>query len=102
MPEFREPAVVHSGGTKLFRVVHRPADRGAAPFPAVLVCGGFGGTKSGRFSNFVRVAQALAEAGFVVLRFDYRGHGDSEGSFSEVTIDGEVEDALSCIEWLRK
>lgn len=102
MSEIRDPAVVLSGGKKLFCVVHRPFNENLRALPAVLFCGGYGGNKSGRCSMFVHLAQALAETGMVVLRFDYRGHGDSEGLFSEVTIEGEVEDAVRCFEWLCK
>ena len=34
-------------------------------------------------------------AGFVVLRFDFRGSGESEGDFSQVTIEGEISDGLA-------
>lgn len=39
-------------------------------------------------------ARTLAREGFDVLRFDYRGSGDSTGSAGEFTLDDNVEDAV--------
>jgi pimeloyl-ACP methyl ester carboxylesterase len=42
----------------------------------------------------VEFARALAREGFDVLRFDYRGGGDSTGMAGEFTLDDNVADAL--------
>ena len=79
-------------GKKLFGVLHRPlVDK---PAPALLICSGFAGTKCGKYRILVRLAQALAEAGIAVLRFDYRGAGDSEGDFEHVTLSTHIEDTV--------
>lgn len=46
--------------------------------------------RAGSHRQFVLLARALAAAGFAVLRFDYRGMGDSEGAarpFEDVSVD---------------
>ncbi|MFJ9554162.1 alpha/beta hydrolase [Nocardiopsis sp. NPDC101807] len=51
---------------------------------------------------FVRLAEALTEAGFTVIRFSYRGHGKSSGSPRGVTIAGETLDLQAAIDHARK
>ncbi|HIE24547.1 MAG TPA: alpha/beta fold hydrolase [Anaerolineales bacterium] len=44
--------------------------------PAVLICHGFAGNRVESHFIFVKVARRLANAGFFVLRFDFRGFGE--------------------------
>ena len=46
-----------------------------------------------------RLARGLRRAGAVVLRFNFRGVGRSQGTHAGGA--GEVEDARACLEWLR-
>ena len=46
-----------------------------------------------------RLARGLRRAGAVVLRFNFRGVGGSQGVHDGGA--GEVEDARACLEWLR-
>jgi uncharacterized protein len=47
-----------------------------------------------------RLARGLREAGLVVLRFNFRGVGTSEGEHADLV--GEVEDARAAVTWLRE
>ena len=47
------------------------------------------------------IAQALAEAGYGVLRFDFTGLGDSEGDFGNTNFSSNVEDLIAAAGWLR-
>lgn len=47
-----------------------------------------------------RTAQALAEAGFHVLRFNFRGVGTSTGSYDDGV--GEMDDARAAVAWLQE
>jgi uncharacterized protein len=71
----------------------------ASANPAVLVHGGGVTRHEGGF--FARLASALAEAGVASLRFDFRGHGESEGRQEDLTISGVVNDIRSAVEHLR-
>lgn len=98
--EQRDSVVLHNQGQKIFGVFHKPS--GVEKFPTVLVCHGLGGQKVGRYRIYVLLAQRLAELGIGTFRFDFRGSGDSEGNFSDMTIEGEVSDALLCLSYLRE
>jgi dipeptidyl aminopeptidase/acylaminoacyl peptidase len=47
-----------------------------------------------------QLAGALAEAGFVAVRYDKRGHGQSGGRAESATLGDQAEDALAVIRWL--
>lgn len=98
--EQREAITLENDGKKIFGIFHRPV--GVNNVPAVIICPGFGGNKSGKFRIFVSLAQELAKRGIAVLRFDYRGSGDSEGESGEITIEGKLKDTLLCLDFLAK
>lgn len=50
---------------------------------------------------FVRLTDCLTDAGFDVLRFSYRGHGESDGRPAGVTVGGELLDFERAFEELR-
>jgi pimeloyl-ACP methyl ester carboxylesterase len=97
--EHREWVVLESEEHQLFGVVHRPKEQ-TLPGPALLTCHGFGGTKVGRFRLYVNLAQRLSELGVTVLRLDFRGSGDSEGELTEITVQGQIKDALCGLQHL--
>jgi alpha/beta superfamily hydrolase len=57
----------------------------------------FGGTLHNKV--VYRLARGLRRAGIVVLRFNYRGVGRSEGEYGN--LEGEIEDARAALGWLR-
>lgn len=68
-----------SGGTRLAGDLWFPKSATADdPLPAVVLCHGWGGTKSHLNSTY---APRIAAAGFYVLAFDYKGWGDSDSDF---------------------
>jgi len=87
-----------NGGQTLYGVVHLPV--GVKSCPAVVICHGYGGNKCGKHRLYVREAMRLADAGIAVLRFDFRGAGDSDGRFQDTDFDGEVSDILQGIKHL--
>jgi putative redox protein len=48
-----------------------------------------------------RIAGALAEQGFAVLRFDFTGLGASDGEFANTNFSSNVGDLLKAVEYLR-
>ena len=86
-------------GQRLFGMTHSPDIDERAP--AVLMCHGFTGDRIESHFIFVKMARCLADAGFFVMRFDFRGSGESEGDFSDMTIPAEIDDARVALAWLR-
>ena len=86
--QYREhPVLIDCEGDAMVGIVSipaRPAKRG------VLVIVGGPQYRAGSHRQFVLLARALAESGIPVLRFDYRGMGDSAGAprdFERVSVD---------------
>lgn len=75
-----EPLVFRCHGSALVGVLHRAGGDGCEV--AVLVIVGGPQYRVGSHRQFVSSAMAIAAVGFPVLRFDYRGMGDSEGEHS--------------------
>jgi alpha/beta superfamily hydrolase len=64
------------------------------------MCHGFTGHKAETHRLFVDAARDFARHGMAVLRFDFRGSGDSGGEFRDMTVSGEIEDALAALDYL--
>ena len=94
-----KPIVFYNQEQQINGILHSPMGYDA-PCPAIAFFHGFTGTKVEPHRVFVKTARELAAIGFYVLRFDFRGCGDSEGDFSEMTIGGEVSDAIKSIDVL--
>ncbi len=60
-------------------------------------CHGFGGVKEG---VPVGLCTRMAEAGYTMLTFDYRGFGASEGERSLLLPQDQVEDTVTALEYL--
>jgi pimeloyl-ACP methyl ester carboxylesterase len=59
--------------------------------PGVIFCSGYASNMLGTKAEFLN--ERCAEAGLSFLRFDYQGHGQSSGSFTDGTIGEWFEDA---------
>ncbi len=82
-------------GESLFGVLHRPEKPGTR---AVVIVVGGPQTRVGSHRQFVLLARSLADAGIAVLRFDYRGMGDSAGSTRDfTTVDADIRAAVDCL-----
>jgi dipeptidyl aminopeptidase/acylaminoacyl peptidase len=71
---------------------------GAGKHPGLVLCHGFGGSCRG--AGHPELAKALEQAGYAVLRFDFRGCGQSEGRRGEVIVDEEIADLSHAIDFL--
>ncbi len=89
------PLTITCGKDQLIGILHRPER--ARPRGVVIVVGA-PQYRAGSHRQFVLLARHLADAGYPVLRFDYRGMGDSEGDF--VGFEGVKEDIKAAIDHL--
>jgi pimeloyl-ACP methyl ester carboxylesterase len=94
MQPFREFEVQ---GQRIAATLHVPESTLA---PGVIMCHGFTGHRIEAHFLFVKAARALCQAGLNVLRFDFRGSGESDGLFEEMTIEGEITDAVAALDAL--
>ena len=67
------------GNARLYGILHRPQPALPVPVRGVLVVVGGPQYRAGSHRQFTLLARALAASGIPVMRFDYRGMGDSEG-----------------------
>lgn len=73
-----------------------------APRGAVLFSHGWAGNRNGPANILVNMARNLATKGFVTLRFDFRGRGESSGNGLLTTLDTMAVDLASAAASLRK
>ena len=67
--------------------------------PIVILCHGFGGARNNGLFN--GIADGLEKLGIATIRFDFNGHGESEGDFQQMTVPNEVEDARRVYEYIK-
>ena len=90
---------IPSAGLRLHGVVSAPDDLSPGDRrPAFLVLHGFGGNCKSQ--NVLQPARVLGEFGYVTLRFDMRGCGQSEGEFGRVICLEQVEDLKNAVTYL--
>lgn len=88
---------IENKGTKLSAVLHIPDVYNP---PAIVISHGFTADKNKPL--LVACADELENKGYVVLRFDYRGHGKSSGLFEKMTIGGKIDDLTTAINFIAK
>lgn len=84
----------------LFGIVHDAA-AGVMPREPFVFCHPFAEEKLWTHRVFVTFARQLAALGHPVLRFDYNGHGDSDGVFRDFSVATAQADIGCAIDWLK-
>lgn len=85
---------------KLQGVILKPELKAGERCPMVLLCHGFMGNKDGALEK--QIAELLRKQGIASIRFDFNGHGQSEGRFQDMTVPNEIVDAKKVIEYVSK
>ena len=99
--------MIPGSGFNIAATVTTPtAVAGRLRHPAVILVAGSGpiGRDSVIFGVpiYAQLAGALAERGFLVVRYDKRGVGQSGGRTESATIQDYADDVLSVVRWLRR
>jgi pimeloyl-ACP methyl ester carboxylesterase len=105
-----EPATIPVVGFNLGATITRPgkpaASSGAAAgrLPAVILLSGSGANDRDGYALGIptlgQLAGALADAGFLAVRYDKRGYGQSGGRAESATLTDFAEDARGVLRWL--
>ncbi|MGX7677487.1 alpha/beta hydrolase [Jatrophihabitans sp. DSM 45814] len=92
-----EPISFYSNGYRVSGLWRTP-DASVGPVRAIVQGPGWLGLKDAKL--YVRYHEALTEAGFGVLVFDYRGFGDSEGDQGVLSPSGQLQDLRNAVTYL--
>ena len=67
--------------------------------PIVILCHGFSSSKDSK--TYTTLSKILNEKRISIFRFDFFGHGESDGKFEDVTISRAVDDIINAVKFLR-
>jgi len=94
----QEVSFRNSQGHALSGIVRYSEPVEATKYPVVIVLHGFAESKQHDLS--ADIANNLVHYGFLTLRFDFHGHGDSDGNFEEHTIHQQVDDVFAALDFV--
>jgi pimeloyl-ACP methyl ester carboxylesterase len=97
-----EAVFIPGAGFNFGATLTRPKN-GPARLPAVILIGALSGDRDGRVAGVPvlgQLAGALAEQGFLVVRYDARGSGQSGGRSESATFGDFADDARGVARWL--
>lgn len=88
----------YSDGLELQGIVYYPENYNEEnSYPAIVMCHGFAGVKELLLPNF---ADLFSKKGFIVLTFDYRGFGESQGNKGVIIPDEQIRDIRAAITYV--
>ena len=76
--------------------VYSPATDEGKDYPLIMFMGGYRSDMNGTKATYLE--KQCQERGQAFLRFDYSGHGQSEGNFEDGTIGSWLEDSLAVLD----
>ncbi|WP_438448758.1 alpha/beta hydrolase family protein [Gorillibacterium sp. sgz5001074] len=76
-----------------------PSEKREDTYPLIVICHGFTGNRIGVDRLFVQAARSLSADGFLVVRFDYGGCGESTGDYGTGGMDRLVEETRSVLDY---
>lgn len=94
----KEKIYLESNGNKLYGLLEGPETDGQK-VPLVLIMHGY--MTHSRMHPFYGLVRALWKEGFATLRFDFNGHGRSEGELKDMTMSKNQADAECFFEYAK-
>jgi uncharacterized protein len=99
-----EPVKIPGNGFVLAGTLSRPTSSSEKRLPAVVLVGGSGPADRDEMLFGIpvlgQIANAVAEAGFIVVRYDKRGIGQSGGRAEAASLTDFAEDVRAVVKWL--
>lgn len=93
-----EKIMIRGAAGNLSTIVETPDGEKKGKCPVVILMHGFNDNKNS--SLLMMIADKLKNQGIASVRFDFDGHGESEGAFQDMTVPGEVDDAVKIYEYV--
>ncbi len=93
------PVKIDGAVGKLSAVIQKPELEAGKKCPMVMLLHGFTGNKNNR--PLTDTADLLESKGIASIRFDFNGHGESEGEFVNMTVLNEIEDAKRVYDYVK-
>lgn len=100
LPAIETPMFIENGPYRLFGILHQPV--GTPSGAGWVFCHPFAEEKLWTQRVYVSLARMLAARGAWVLRFDAMGNGDSDGEFSEASVETMLSDIGCAIRLLER
>lgn len=94
-------AVEFECNNKCLRGTMHVPDTKNKKFPVVIMFHGFGANRIEYYSSFVKISNLLLEEDIASIRFDFSGHGESDGDFFDITLSNEVEEGKKIVEFVK-
>ncbi|MFI2857772.1 alpha/beta hydrolase family protein [Paenibacillus sp. JSM ZJ436] len=99
----RQFAIRH-GEEELTASIHYPVQqedvrKDCRRVPLAIICHGFVGSRIGVDRLFVKAARELAEDGYMVIRFDYIGCGESTGSYGAQGLESMISQTRAVLDY---
>lgn len=99
-PESTTAALTIQGSKgKLSTLIVKPAAKEGQKMDVAIIMHGFTGNKNETLHQ--AISQELLKEGIASVRFDFNGHGQSEGRFEDMTVPNEIEDAKAVFHYVR-
>ena len=86
-----EKVMIPGANGLLAATLEKPALKSGEKCPIVIICHGFGGNRDR--GTTCTIGHQLPTENIASIRFDFNGHGESEGRFEVMTVPNEIEDA---------
>ena len=93
------PVKIDGAVGKLSAVIQKPELEAGKKCQMVMLLHGFTGNKNNR--PLTDTADLLEAEGIASIRFDFNGHGESEGDFVNMTVLNEIEDAKKVYDYVK-
>lgn len=95
-----EPERVEISGPygKIAALITKPELQAGEKCPMVILAHGFTSRKEAPL--LVQIGDRLCDAGIASIRFDFDGHGESDGAFVDMTVLKEVRDAIAVYDYV--
>lgn len=94
-----ESVMIDGSKGKLSAVIQKPELKAGEKCRMVMLLHGFTGDKMNR--PLPDIADLLESRGVASIRFDFNGHGQSEGDFVNMTVLNEIEDAKKVYDYVK-